>query len=175
MIWGACPGSIGPRLPNKIEVIADKPIVGAHMPVHDYLISLQPHHTDRILAGEKTVEFRRRSPAIANGSRLWVYSKLPRGRVEAVAEVTGVVRDRPDRLWMYYSEVSGASPSEFQQYFAGAHRGCAIMLANVRRLLPPITLQELRAVRDGFQPPRSVAQLRLNGPELALFRERARC
>jgi predicted transcriptional regulator len=69
-----------------------------HMPEYDYLISLQPHHTDRILAGEKTVEFRRRAPAIPNGSRLWVYSKRPRGRVEAVAKVTGLLRDRPDRL-----------------------------------------------------------------------------
>ncbi|MCU1309392.1 MAG: hypothetical protein JWO20_517 [Candidatus Angelobacter sp.] len=68
------------------------------MPEYDYLISLQPHHTDRILAGEKTVEFRRRAPAIPNGSRLWVYSKRPRGRVEAVAKVTGLLRDRPDRL-----------------------------------------------------------------------------
>jgi predicted transcriptional regulator len=47
------------------------------MSAYDYLISLQPHHTDRIRAGEKTVEFRRRTPPIPIGSRLWVYSKLP--------------------------------------------------------------------------------------------------
>src|SRR5258708_5468543 len=97
----------------------------------DYLISLQPHLTARILAGEKTVEFRRRASAIPNGSRLWVYSKLPTGCVEAVAEVAGLLRDRPDRLWKHFSELSGASQAEFREYFAGAHGGCAIIFTNV--------------------------------------------
>jgi predicted transcriptional regulator len=143
------------------------------MPVHDYMISLQPHHADRIRADEKTVEFRRRAPAIPNGSRLWVYSKRPRGCVEAVAEVTGLFRDRPERLWQYYSKLSGVSEAEFQQYFAGAHHGCAIIFSNVRPILPPITLPELRALHDGFHPPRSVVRLRVDDPALVLFRGRA--
>src|ERR1700741_4115800 len=140
---------------------------------YDYLISLQPHLTDGIRAGEKIVEFRRRTPAIPIGSRLWLYGKLPRGCVEAVAEVTGLVRDRPDRLWRHYSQLSGTSSAEFKKYFAGADRGCAIILSNVRPIRPPITLQELRAIRDGFHPPRSVVRLRVDGPELALFLDRA--
>jgi hypothetical protein len=114
--------STGHRISNRIEVIEDMPIVGARMPVHDYLISLQTHLTDRILAGEKTVEFRRRAPEIANGSRLWVYSKLPRGCVAAVVEVSGVLRDRPARLW--------------QQYFAGltaVAASCSAMFAPFSR------------------------------------------
>ena len=48
----------------------------------DAIISIKPRHVDNILSGNKTVELRTRSINLPSGSRLWVYTTLPVGKVE---------------------------------------------------------------------------------------------
>src|SRR4051794_32919901 len=43
----------------------------------DAIISIHPSYADAILAGEKTIELRRRIPNISQGARLWIYATRP--------------------------------------------------------------------------------------------------
>ena len=133
------------------------------------LISLEERHTSNILAGNKSVELRRKPLNISSGTRVWIYSKLPRGQVQALAVVDEVVADSPEKIWSLYGARSAISKSEFNVYFAGAEIGYAIIFQEVRSLAPILSLSSIREKITHFHPPQFFKRLTNNGPELAFF------
>jgi len=61
----------------------------------DVLISVEERHADNMLSGAKSIELRRRPIRLPHGSRVWVYSKLPRGHVDILAIVDNVHEGKP--------------------------------------------------------------------------------
>lgn len=125
----------------------------------DILISLSPPYTRAILAGRKTVELRRRPLRVAAGTRVWIYSKIPVGRIEAAASVVEVREASPADLWAEFGSLVGVTRAEFDRYFEGCARGCAVLLADARAVFPPVALSTLRARLAGFQPPQFFRRL----------------
>jgi len=93
------------------------------MPVH-------PEFAELILAGEKRVEFRRRSFA-KKVTHIVVYATSPVRAVVGVVEVIGVRRGSPNKLWSAFAGVGGITRSKFDEYFRGAADGVAYELGRV--------------------------------------------
>lgn len=136
---------------------------------NDILISVEQRHALNMVAGEKTVELRRRPVRVAQGCRVWIYSKVPRGHVEAIAIVDEVVTSAPSSIWARYSAQTGISRAEFDSYYDGCEVAYAILLRDVRRLGTTISLEEIRKRFASFQPPQFFRKLAEGSPELTLF------
>lgn len=135
----------------------------------DILISVEERHASNMLAGKKSVELRRKPLRIPSGTRVWVYSKLPRGQIQALAIVDEVVSGTPDEIWNSYGAQSAISRNEFNAYFADAQIGCAIIFEEVKPLAPILSLSSIREKITHFQPPQFFKRLTCDGPELTFF------
>jgi predicted transcriptional regulator len=130
------------------------------------LISVEYDYVLKMLNGLKTAEVRRRRLRIQPGTRVWIYSKLPRGHVELVATADEVVAASPRRLWELYQERIAITSSEFRTYLRGVDIGCAILLRDIRPLQPALKLDTLRRISGNFHPPQFFKRLVAHGPEL---------
>lgn len=130
------------------------------------LISVEHHYVLKMLNGLKTAEVRRRQLRIQPGTRVWVYSKLPRGHVELVATADEVVAAPPRKLWELYETRIAISPTEFKAYLHGVDVGCAILLRDIKPLQPALKLDALRKISGSFHPPQFFKRLVPHGPEM---------
>ena len=123
------------------------------------LISIKPQYADAILDGRKTVELRRGRVKIGPGSRLWIYSTLPRGQIEGVAVVDGVVTGSPATIWKRYREQACISKQEFDSYADGRDVMSAILIREVIRTEQKLALSLLRSKIRSFHPPQFMARI----------------
>ncbi|MBO6520170.1 MAG: hypothetical protein JJ900_04675 [Rhodospirillales bacterium] len=133
------------------------------------LISVEERHTLKMLAGAKTVELRRKPLNIDPGTRVWIYSKLPRGQIHAFATARDVVSGPPAEIWSHYGTMACVSKREFDTYFDDLQTGYAIILEDVAPLSPGLALATIRETVSRFQPPQFFKRLSNDGPELQLF------
>jgi predicted transcriptional regulator len=128
------------------------------------LISLNDRHAENILSGRKQVELRRRTMNVESGTIIWIYVKLPVGSIVGCAKVVNVHSSSPSTLWRRFGSVSGLSRSEFFDYFKGVTRGVALELEGAERLHNSLSLEEIREIYVGFQPPQFFARLNAQHP-----------
>jgi len=133
------------------------------------LISIKPKYVDLILSGDKSVEIRNRPVKLQPETSLWIYSTLPRGCLEAVAEVHAIELDAPSVIWNQYHNKIGASQHAFLTYVNGSRQISAIFLKNVRRLTPSLTLSDLRSEIEGFNPPQFLRRIGSASPFFSLL------
>lgn len=135
------------------------------------LISLESRHAENIFAGKKQVELRRRSMNVAIGTTVWIYVKLPVGSVMGKARVSAVHSLAPSTLWRRFAAISGLTHKEFCDYFLGVSKGFALSLEDAKWLPQSISLQTLRLVPSGFQPPQFFMRLGAGGGVLKALAE----
>jgi predicted transcriptional regulator/DNA-binding XRE family transcriptional regulator len=124
-------------------------------PQRDVVLSIRPKYSSRILAGEKTVELRRRFPASApRGTIAYIYSTSPERAMVGVAEIEGVKKLAVNEIWDRYSSCAFIEKPDFDKYFEGLNEGFALEFGNVRPFVSPMSLSELRE-RFAFEPPQS--------------------
>jgi predicted transcriptional regulator len=133
------------------------------------LISVEDRHARCMLSGSKTVELRRRTLRIAPGTRVWIYTKLPKARVGLVATVDKIDAARPNELWDRYQAQVAVSHRDFVEYFDGVVVGYAIVFRRIWALQPSIRLDELRKISRSFHPPQFFKRLHKSCPELRSF------
>ena len=134
------------------------------MAKQDILISLASRYAEKIFAGEKRVEFRRRTMRVAPGATVWIYVKLPVGSIIGRARIEAVHASSPAALWRRFGLVSGLSKEEFFRYFKGVEQGFALVLDGARRLRRSLSLKSLRAAVHGFNPPQFFTKLTSDDP-----------
>ncbi len=115
------------------------------------LMSIQPEFAERILAGEKRVEFRK-TYFRYKVSHVIVYSSNPVQKIVGFFEVEALELDDPASLWKRYSSVGGIARSAFEAYYDGCRRGVAIRIGRTFRLQKPLPLSSLT---DTQPPPQS--------------------
>ena len=128
------------------------------------LISLASRYAEKIFAGEKQVELRRRAMHVSPGAIVWIYVKLPVGSIVGRARVEAVHASSPASLWRRFGLVSGLSKVEFFAYFKGVTRVFALVLEGARRLKQALSLDSLRGVAEGFNPPQFFVRLTAEHP-----------
>lgn len=123
------------------------------------LISLEQRHAENILSGMKLVELRRRAMKLKAGTIVWIYVKVPVGRVVGYVQVSDVHWLAPSTLWRRFANVCGLTRGEFFAYFDGASKGFALGLQQPKRLMVGMSLADLRRIDAEFQPPQFFMRL----------------
>ena len=119
------------------------------------VLSLRPRFAEAILAGTKTVEFRRREPRIVVPTRALLYAASPVRALVGTCVVTSVESAGLVELWREHGPRSALAYSEFESYFEGVEAGTALTLAHPHSFPRGIALQDLRAQPGSFRPPQS--------------------
>jgi predicted transcriptional regulator len=133
------------------------------------LISVRPQFMFQLLAGNKTVELRRRCVRVSPGTRVWIYGTLPVGRVVGLGEVESVEIKSPTTIWKRFGQQSGITRQGFFQYFDGTSLGCAIVFSKVVPLGRELGLAELRNQLGDFTPPQFFRRISLGSRELHIL------
>ncbi len=121
----------------------------------DLIISIHPRYSEKILAGQKTVELRRRFPlSTAKGTKIYIYSTSPVRAIVGSAEIAEIIKLPIKTIWKKYSKCAFIKKQDFEAYFEGLSEGFALELKNAQTFDKPIELVELRE-RFNFTPPQS--------------------
>jgi predicted transcriptional regulator len=128
------------------------------------LISLEERHARNIFAGTKRVELRRREMQVDPGDIVWIYVKLPVGRLAGHATVETTHTMSPSQLWRRFGSRSCLEKAEFFDYFAGVEKAFALCLTDAQALPNPLSLADLREASTGFQPPQFFSRIKVGGP-----------
>lgn len=116
------------------------------------VLSIKPKYADMILAGTKTVEFRR-IWAAQKVCNIAIYASSPIQKLVGLVQVTDIVRAKPTTLWGCCSKRGGGlTKSELMAYFDGKDTGFAVLLKNAERFVQSI---DPKKVIKGFSPPQS--------------------
>ena len=122
------------------------------------VLSLRPRFAEAILAGVKTVEFRRTEPSTVVPTRALLYAATPvRALVDGTCVVTSVRSADLVDLWRESGSRSELAYGEFESYFEGVEAGTALTLAHPQPFRRGVALQDLRAQPGSFRPPQSFA------------------
>jgi predicted transcriptional regulator len=105
-------------------------------------MAIHPSHAERILMGEKTVEFRR-TRLRAGVEQVIIYATAPSKSLLGTFEVQDVDEGTPAEMWTRYQKQGGIDARAFQSYFASAQRAFAVKVGRVVRLRQPARLSDL--------------------------------
>jgi len=92
-----------------------------------------------------------------------MYAKVPAGKVIGSAQVRSLHMLSLKTLWRKYGDVSGLKRVEFFNYFSGIEQGFVLVLDKPKRLPIPLSLEQLRSLDGGFQPPQFFHRLASDG------------
>jgi predicted transcriptional regulator len=119
------------------------------------LMSIQPQFAERIITGDKRVEFRKtlfRYPL----SHVIIYCTEPVQQVIGFFEVEALDTATPQNLWERYSQVSGIPQGTFNAYYANCTTGVAIKIGRVFKLEEAVPLSVIDEI---LLPPQSFRYL----------------
>jgi len=122
------------------------------------LLSIRPQYVSLIEEGTKTFELRRVSPKIQKGDLALVYESSPTKSLVGAFVVGDVLSANPIALWEKLGKQTGISKVEFDEYFDGCKKGCAIEICKYWSLKHPVGLSRLRA-EVKINPPQSYRYL----------------
>lgn len=121
------------------------------------LVSVHPIYVEKIISGEKNLEFRRVWPT-RSIKTLVVYATHPEQRLAAIVQVTGVVRASRSALWQVAAaEGGGITRKALSHYLKGKELGVAIRLG--KRLKLGSGLLPSEVFGETFRPPQSFRYL----------------
>ena len=137
------------------------------------LLSVKPRFAEQILAGTKTVEFRRSWAAEPVGLAV-VYSSSPVQRLVGIVEIEGAVVASPTSVWTRCrARGPGLEQKELMEYFAGKDQAYGVLLGGLTLPAKPVPPKSLFR---GFRPPQSyrylsATELRRIGKQFGLVEE----
>lgn len=109
--------------------------------VESIMLSINPEYAERILAGLKKYEFRKR---LANKTvdKIIIYSTFPIMKVVGEVKVIKIISSSPSALWEQTKKSAGISRDKYRQYFKGCKVAYAYQLGEVIQYDPPKQLSE---------------------------------
>lgn len=121
------------------------------------LISIHPEYVNKILSGEKRLEFRRSWTATPVKS-LVIYATSPMQRIVALAEIKQVYVGPKTKLWGLSQKMGGGiSRRKLFFYLAGKKSPVAIELAKVQEIIGGLDPKNIFG--KNFRPPQSFCYL----------------
>lgn len=119
------------------------------------LLAIHPEFSDKIFAGIKCVEFRRRIPT-GTVKHVVVYATAPVSMVVGWFAVDEIVSLSPRSLWRRFRDVGGIDKERYDEYFAGREIAHAYVVGELGRMKKPRSLESLGL---GSVPPQSFQYL----------------
>lgn len=105
------------------------------------LLSINPQYVEKILAGTKRYEYRKRVAKYKSNTIL-VYSTSPIMKVVAKVEIVDTICAPPLELWERTKFDAGISLQKYCEYYKGCKTACAYQLGKVEIFELPKTLSE---------------------------------
>lgn len=105
------------------------------------LLSINPEYVEKIFAGSKKYEFRKRLANKAVG-KILMYSTAPIMKVVGEVQIVETISDSPTALWECTKKFAGISRDKYRKYFKGCKVAYAYRLGQVIRYDPPKELSE---------------------------------
>ena len=105
------------------------------------LMSINPMHAEKILAGTKRYEFRK----IRCKKRvdvIVIYATAPIKKVLGEVEIRGVIEDLPQAVWDQTKTAAGIDLSFFNRYYQGQNKAVAYDLGTITILTKPKNLSD---------------------------------
>ena len=124
--------------------------------------SIRPVHAQNIFSKTKTVELRRRLPLTRPGTPALIYVTSPERAILGGFQIAELVTDSVDSLWKRMNGKTQVSHGDFVAYFADLITASGIVISDPWLLPEPITLERLRELWPGFNPPRSFRYIRMS-------------
>lgn len=121
------------------------------------LLSIKPEYVDKILAGTKLYEFRKRI-ATEKVEFIYIYSTSPIMKIVARVSVDNVIKASPTALWEETKHSAGISRKDYRIYFKGCKFAFAYKLGTMEVFNPPKNLQDFGV----DAPPQSFVYLPLD-------------
>ena len=105
------------------------------------LLSINPDYVEKIFAGSKKYEFRKR---LANRTvdKILMYSTAPIMKVVGEVQVVETISASPTALWECTKKFAGISRDKYRKYFKSCKVAYAYQLGQVIRYDPPKELSE---------------------------------
>lgn len=145
---------------EKLPALVAKFTVGGYSLNNKILMSIQPKYAEKVLAGEKMVEIRRKFSKKWTGCKAVLYASRPVSALVGVATVRSVTSGPPDQIWWQFGESIGCSRGEFDAYSASANQVCAIELDEIVPYLDRVPLDQLtHLMHQDLKPPQSYCEL----------------
>ncbi len=133
-----------------------------HPSPREFILSIRPQYSKKIMSGKKTIELRRRFPLSApSGTIAYIYSTSPTRAMVGLVEIAEVIKLPVNQIWHEYSKLALVTKDDFDDYFSGVDKGIAIRFKNPRSFSQPLSLADLRE-KCGFEPPQSYSYPRPN-------------
>ena len=105
------------------------------------LISINPEHVEKIIAGIKRYEFRTKV-AKRDIDAIIIYCTYPTKKVLAEVKIKSILKDSPDGLWKRTREYAGISREFFDKYFSGREIAYAYELGEIIKYNKPLELKD---------------------------------
>lgn len=106
------------------------------------LLAIHSRYARAILAGTKTVEFRKRAMA-PDIQDVLLYETAPTRAIIGEFRLETTVQDVPTELWEHFGEVGYIDRRDFFRYFGDASSGVAYRISSVRAFVSPVRLDEV--------------------------------
>ena len=126
---------------------------------NNMIISIRPIFANKIIAGDKTVELRKRIPNIQPRTRLWIYATRPDAAVIGAVILEKIEEKTPEQAWAKYSADALIERGAFDAYFANAQKAYCLLLTNVQYARKRANIEQLRQLWKGFHPPRTMSNI----------------
>ena len=151
-VWAAALAKL-PKLVSRFSV-------GGYSLNNSLLMSVRTRFAQKIMAGEKTVEVRRKFSKNWIGCRVVVYGSGKNGALVGEATIKSVVQDHPKNIWLQFGQRIACSVTEYDQYSSSADQVYAIELGDVLPYRFPIMLQQISQIlHQPLRPPQSYFRL----------------
>lgn len=109
------------------------------------LISINPEHVEKIIAGIKKYEYRTKV-AKRDIDAIIIYCTYPTKKVLAEVKIKSILSDAPDKLWNRTKNFSGISKAFFDSYFKGREIAYAYELGEIIKYNEPKELIDFGCV-----------------------------
>jgi predicted transcriptional regulator len=148
---------------NRLPALVRKFNVNGYSLYGDLLVSMKPQYAERILAGTKLIEIRKRFSGKWVGCKAILYSSSPQRALVGEATVRSITSGCPTDIWARFGNSIGCSSKDFKAYVGSAKEISAIELDEIFPYRQPIGLSQIsRLLGENLRPPQSYCDLRLD-------------
>lgn len=105
------------------------------------LLSIKPEYAEKILAGTKKFEFRRRIHTRTGVNSVIIYATMPVGKVVGEFSIKRIHSAAPATIWDRTRAHSGITREFYRRYFSGRKTAHAIEVRDVKRYSEPQPLK----------------------------------
>lgn len=128
----------------------------------DIILSIKPKYCEKIVNGEKKVEFRKRFFSDADKINLvYMYATRPIKKIVGAFRIDSIEKGPPRDLWRKFKNISGISEDKFFGQFGSKKTIFAIKIKDVKPFNPPI---DPNLLSPNFTPPRSFQYIKADIP-----------